>query len=106
MSNARGMIRSRRTNRLARIRPRAASAESASRLGFGRRTPSLFHMRLREPHAASLQAWLERNVSMVAMALATAAYLPCGFVDAPVQDALLAGVAMLLGARQIAAIFL
>ena len=44
------------------------------------------------------------RVGVVAMALAAAAYLLCGFVEDPTRDALLAAVAMLLGAGQIAAI--
>ena len=44
------------------------------------------------------------RIGVAAMALAAAAYLLCGFVSDPTQGALMAGVAMLLGAGQIAAI--
>ncbi|HYJ39423.1 MAG TPA: MFS transporter [Steroidobacteraceae bacterium] len=43
-------------------------------------------------------------VGVAAMALAAVAYLLCGFIADPTQDALMAAVAMLLGAGQIAAI--
>ena len=44
------------------------------------------------------------RIGVAAMALAAVAYLLCGFVSDPTQGALMAGVAMLLGAGQIAAI--
>ena len=44
------------------------------------------------------------RIGVSAMALAAVAYLLCGLVADPTQDALMAGVAMLLGAGQIAAI--
>jgi MFS family permease len=44
------------------------------------------------------------RIGVAAMALAAAAYLLCGFIADPTQGVLMAGVAMLLGAGQIAAI--
>jgi MFS family permease len=44
------------------------------------------------------------RIGVAAMALAATAYLLCGFIADPTQDVLMAGVAMLLGAGQIAAI--
>ena len=44
------------------------------------------------------------RIGVAAMALAAAAYLLCGFIADPTQDVLMAAVAMLLGAGQIAAI--
>ena len=44
------------------------------------------------------------RIGVAAMALAAVAYLLCGFVSDPTQGALMAGVAMLLGAGQIGAI--
>jgi MFS family permease len=44
------------------------------------------------------------RIGVAAMALAAAAYLLCGFIADPTKGVLMAGVAMLLGAGQIAAI--